>query len=76
MLEKQQAEIKAELLCELCEKSPYLEVLFETYDGEYILGHTPEFVEVKVKSCYPHGNELLRVKITHSDGDYIYGELV
>ncbi len=76
LLEKQQAEIKAELLRELCEKSPYSEVLFETYDGEYILGHTPEFVEVKVKSCYPHGNELLRVKPTHSDGDYIYGELV
>ena len=36
-------EIKAEILKVICEKSEKLEVLFETYDGEYILGHTPEF---------------------------------
>lgn len=75
-LEGQQSVIKAKLLSELCNIASSLEVLFETYDGEYILGHTPEFVEVKVKSQCPRGNELLKVKPTHSDQDYIYGELI
>ena len=76
MLEKQQAEIKAEILKELSTKSESLEVLFETYDGEYILGHTPEFIEVKAKSDVPRGNEILKVRPVFSDDDYIYGELI
>ena len=75
-LEKQQEEIKAELLKVICEKSEKLEVLFETYDGEYILGHTPDFIEVKAKSDVPYSNKILFIAPTHSDADYIYGNII
>ncbi len=76
MLEEQQKAIKKELLEEFVLNSPSTTVLFESYDGEHILGHTPNFIEVKVKSNAPRGNELLSVKPTHTDGEYVYAELI
>jgi len=49
MLESQQKAIKKELLENFVLSNAKTEVLFESYDGEYISGHTPNFIEVKVK---------------------------
>ncbi|MBO5312915.1 MAG: tRNA (N(6)-L-threonylcarbamoyladenosine(37)-C(2))-methylthiotransferase MtaB [Clostridia bacterium] len=75
-LEALQKDIKLELLNSFISSTPSVEVLFETFDGEYICGHTPNFIEVRVKSSVPRGNELLKVKPTHTDGDYVYGDLI
>ena len=75
-LEEQQAKIKQELLSNFVSNVISTEVLFETFDGEYILGHSPNFVEIKVKSNTPRGNEILLVKPTYTDGIYVYGELI
>lgn len=75
-LELLQKEIKAELLSELVSKAKKTEVLFESYDGEYALGHTPNFVEFKAKSDVPLGGKLLTVKLLSTDGEYLYGELI
>ena len=75
-LEEQQIHIKRELLEEFINKTDSIEVLFESFDGEYILGHAPNFIEVKAKSSCSCGNKLLRVKPLYTDGNYIYAELV
>lgn len=74
-LESLQKEIKLNILNKtvLCEDS--VDVLFESFDGEYILGHTSNFMEVKVKSEKNRTNELLSVKPVSTDGEFIYGEL-
>ncbi len=74
-LESMQRKIKKELLKEFLEKNSTVEVLFESFDGEYILGHTPNFIEVKVKSEVSHGGELLTIHILETDGEYLYGEI-
>ena len=76
ILEAQQKIIKKELLESFVLSNESTEVLFESYDGEYILGHTPNFIEVKVKSNAPRGNEILNVKPTHTDGEYVYAEII
>lgn len=72
-LEEMQRGIKNELLCEFLDKHTEVEVLFESYDGEYVLGHTPNFIEVKAKSDISLGGKLVNVKLTHTDGEYLYG---
>ena len=76
ILEAQQKIIKKELLESFVLSNESTEVLFESYDGEYILGHTPNFIEVKVNSNAPRGNEILNVKPTHTDGEYVYAEII
>lgn len=76
MLEEQQKMIKRKLLGDFILNNGSTEVLFESYDGEYILGHTPNFIEVKVKSDLARGNQILNVKMTHTDGEYVFGEII
>ena len=74
-LEQMQKGIKGELLNEFLKKSATVPVLFETFDGEYAVGHTPNFIEVKVKSSCALGGRIVDVKLTHTDGEYLYGEI-
>lgn len=74
-LEAQQKQIKSNILSEFARRD-CLEVLFESFDGEYILGHTQNFIEVKVKSNTARGGEILLVKPTDSNEDYIFGALL
>ena len=75
-LSAQQMEIKKELLEEFIQENCSCEVLFESYDGEYVLGHTTSFVEVKAKSPVSHSGELLYVHPTHTNGEFVFGELI
>lgn len=75
ILAAQQQKIKEELLMSFVNKTEVVEVLFESYDGEYILGHTPNFIEVKVKSNRACGGEFIKVKPTHTDGEFVFGEI-
>ena len=52
-LQKVQAEIRTQLLEQIIATDPVKQVLFETdYEG-YSVGHTPEFIEVTVKTDHP-----------------------
>ena len=75
-LENQQKEIKRELLENFVKSTSFVEVLFESFDGGFILGHTPNFIEVKVKSDVSRGNQILKVKPNGTDGEYVFGELI
>jgi threonylcarbamoyladenosine tRNA methylthiotransferase MtaB len=74
-LEEQQRKTKKELLNNFVCSKEYVEVLFESYDGEFILGHTPNFIEVKVKSDASCSNQILKVKPICTDGEFVFGEL-
>ena len=76
VLEEQQRKTKKELLGNFVCSKEYVEVLFESYDGEFILGHTPNFIEVKVKSDASRSNQILKVKPICTDGDFVFGELI
>ncbi|MBQ7379316.1 MAG: tRNA (N(6)-L-threonylcarbamoyladenosine(37)-C(2))-methylthiotransferase MtaB [Clostridia bacterium] len=52
-LQEVQAEIRAELLEQIIAASPVKQVLFETDGDGYAVGHTPEFIEVTVKTDQP-----------------------
>lgn len=75
-LERLQAEIKNELLYSFVEINDTVEVLFESFDGEYILGHTPNFIEVKAISNCSRSGEFITVKPTHTDGEFVFGEII
>ena len=72
-LQAVQQEIRTQLLQEILEASPCKQVLFETdYDG-YAVGHTPEFIEVRVPTDKPlcgsvHAVRLTRVTDTDCEG--------
>lgn len=75
-LDIQQAEIKHSLLNSFVKENDVTEVLFESYDGEYILGHTPNFIEVKVKSPKARSGEFINVRPICTDGQIVFGELI
>ena len=56
-------------------KNSEVTVLFESFDGEYVLGHTPNFIEVKAKHSCSLSGKLINIKLTHTDGEYLYGEI-
>ena len=48
ILQDAQAKVRAQLLQELIRQSPEKQVLFETDADGFAIGHTPEFIEVRV----------------------------
>lgn len=75
-LELLQKKIKGELLNEFLKSHDEVDVLFESYDGEYAIGHTPNFIELKAKCTSEQGNIIHRVKLLSTDGEYLYGEII
>lgn len=67
--------IRKDLLADYVKANPKINVLFETFDGEYLYGHTPSFVEVKVKSDKKLSGEIHSVSLTSSDDERAFGEL-
>ena len=55
-----------------------VEVLFEEQDGEYIKGHTANYLVVKVKSnnIEKYHNEIVKIKILEDNKEELIGELV
>ena len=71
-----QERIRASLHEEFTKKHGDVDVLFEnTVDG-YALGHAPNFMEVRAKADKCPSGQILRVRLTHFDKDYLYGEII
>ena len=51
-------------------------VLFEQEKGEWFSGHAPNYMEVLVKGGAELHNEVKSVRITHTDGQALYGEIM
>ena len=51
-------------------------VLFEQEKGEWFSGHAPNYMEVLVKGGGSLHNEVKPVRITHTDGQALYGEIM
>lgn len=64
------------LLCEACSQNQIREVLFETFENGFVYGHTPDFLEIAVKSGVPLHAETRKVRLTHTDGNICFGEMV
>ena len=76
LLEEQQKGIKKELLEGFVSSVDCATVLFESFNSGYIVGHTPNFIEVAVKSDRPRSGEFLSVKPIFTDGCLVFGELI
>ena len=75
ILESEQGKIKQAILERFAKENESAEVLFETYDGEYMLGHTNNFIEVKAKSDCSLSGRFVSVKLKSSDNEFVYGEI-
>jgi tRNA A37 methylthiotransferase MiaB len=74
-LEELVASIRRDILEERITSAPTCAVLFETYKDGYATGHTPDFLEVSVKSDRPLHAEIYSVRLTHTDGSLCFGEI-
>ena len=64
ILQDVQAEIRNALMAEILQTAPEKTVLFETDRAGFSTGHTPEFIEVTVKTDLPLGGQVRRVRLT------------
>ena len=67
--------IHREILEKEIARSPRKQVLFETFDGGYACGHTPDFIEVKAPSDTPLRAEIRAVKLESVCGELCLGTL-
>lgn len=75
-LEELEREIKASLLTDYVTKNDTGVVLFESTQDGYAVGHLPNFMEVKMKSCENLSGQLIRVKLLEADGKYIFAKRI
>ena len=64
-LQRVQEQIRMQLLEQVIAEQPCKQVLFETDLDGYAIGHTPEFIEVKVPSATPLSGTTRAVRLTH-----------
>ncbi len=76
LLEALEKEIKLSILNDFVKNNECIEVLFETFDGEYASGHTPNFIEVKVPCDKKISGEIRHVKPKYTDGEYVFAEFI
>lgn len=76
MLEALVAKRRNEILTEICGNTPVKQVLFETERDGVLYGHTAEFIEVAVKTDSPLRGEFADVRLTGTDGNICFGELI
>ena len=69
---------RLEILTKAVADAPVCEVLFETFDAKNktVIGHTKNFFEVCAHSDVPLHSELRRVRLTSTDGERCFGEIV
>jgi threonylcarbamoyladenosine tRNA methylthiotransferase MtaB len=67
-----------EILNKAVTDSPVCEVLFETFDekNKRVVGHTSNFFEVSAPSDIPLHSELRKVRLTSTDGETCFGEII
>lgn len=72
------AEIRRDILAELIEKETVLPVLFETYDRGVAVGHTPNFIEIRVAAPASLHAQTHNVRLTalSEDGTGCIGVIV
>ena len=72
------ADIRAELLNELIAKGEAVSVLFETFENGIAVGHTPDFIEVRVSSPISLHATTHSVRLTErtADGAACFGQLL
>lgn len=51
-------------------------VLFESFENGFAYGHTPDFLEIKVKSERPLHSEVLDVRLVSHNGETFFAEIV
>lgn len=70
------ANIRREILQKIVDRQEIHSVLFETYSNGYAWGHTPEFIEVAMKTDRPLHAETLNVKLCAVEDDHCEAEPV
>ena len=72
------ADIRAEILDELIAKGEAVSVLFETFEDGIAVGHTPDFIEVRVPSPASLHATTRNVRLTErtADGNACLGQLL
>ena len=61
MLEELQRDIRKDILNKIVDSETELEVLCEAFDGEFVTGHTDNFIEVRIPSDKKSATNLLRL---------------
>ena len=74
-LQEVQADIRAQLLAQILSQSPIKQVLFETDYNGYAIGHTPEFLEVKVPTDAPLCGTTRTVRLERATDTVLEGVL-
>lgn len=69
-------EVRSSMLDRIIAEGKPREVLFESFDGEYITGHTADFIEIRVKSQSPMHGEMAFVNLISHDTDRCEGVLI
>lgn len=69
-------EVRSAMLDRIIAEGKPREVLFESFDGEYITGHTADFIEIRVKSQSPMHGEMAFVNLISHDTDRCEGVLI
>ena len=75
-LSKLESSIRHEILEKEIRERPITSVLFETYENGLMKGHTDSFIEVCVPMLTPMRSEMKTVRLTHTDGCVVFGELI
>lgn len=75
-LSQQQSDIRREMLNSIVDSGKSLEVLCETFDGEFNVGHTDNFLEVRIPCDHKISGEFVKVMPFATDGDYIYADII
>lgn len=68
--------IRTELFAEYVNTHKIVPVLFEAFDGEYSHGHSPSFIEIKVKGEHNLSGKIENVLLKSSDSECVYGEIL
>ncbi len=76
ILQDVQAKIRDGLMAEILQTSPEKTVLFETDRAGLSTGHTPEFIEVTVKTDLPLSGQIRRVRLTEAGAEGAVGVLL
>ncbi len=70
-----QNEVRDKLLDEVIAKTPYVNVLFETFSKGRVTGHTDSFLEVCADSDLDLHGRIIRVNLTHHENGICYGKI-
>lgn len=70
------AEVRAQILDNKIKSGESAQVLFESREGEYAYGHTPDFIEVRVKCRDNMHGQIKNVTLLSHDGNVCDGILI